>query len=533
MPKKILTFFLILGTFAASFFSFLPSISPAKAGPVNAWIESIDFGLLACDAAWLTSGIPIIGGNAQILTLEKQWYNQSFCQFYTKVFDQDNPEEIFGERYTYAQINWIQNTLSAIPYQMFSNLVIAYAKTVVPEIAIKNPEYPEYRLSLITEVYDTLGKFSLVTPAYAQDGGFGFTTSQGLKSLWGASRNMSLILSSVIVIILGFMVMFRVKINPQTAVSVQLAIPRIALTLIGIIFSYAVAGFVIDLVYYVLGFVIFFLPSEIFVNPSNRIAAFNFFTTSDFFGLLIYFLSGSASLLLVANIISPILGIIVGLLMLIVIGRIFWKLTTTYFTFILAIVTGPWQILFGMLPAPGGGYVGGFGKWFKTLFAHGAVFVIIPLMMIVNLIFWNTQGITNLAGDILERLGPIIGIAPGIRAILINEFPSVPLFTPNGTVMGSIFSLVLGLAALAMAPKLADQVKEKISGSKDTYASAVGEALSAAAGAYAMYEKERRDRGRPPTDLINPMLKRGFNTARQAASGTTPTKPGNLNQSST
>src|SRR3989344_3731645 len=45
------------------------------------------------------------------------WYNQSFGQFYSKVYDPDTPStEIFGERYTSAQVDWIIYTILSWPF---------------------------------------------------------------------------------------------------------------------------------------------------------------------------------------------------------------------------------------------------------------------------------------------------------------------------------------------------------------------------------------------------------------------------------
>ena len=35
------------------------------------------------------------------------WHYQSLAQYYVKVHDKDNPDEVFGERYTTAQVDWI------------------------------------------------------------------------------------------------------------------------------------------------------------------------------------------------------------------------------------------------------------------------------------------------------------------------------------------------------------------------------------------------------------------------------------------
>jgi hypothetical protein len=42
------------------------------------------------------------------------WYDQSFPEWSQKVFDTSNPQDIFGERYTYAQVNWIVNSITSM-----------------------------------------------------------------------------------------------------------------------------------------------------------------------------------------------------------------------------------------------------------------------------------------------------------------------------------------------------------------------------------------------------------------------------------
>src|SRR4030065_2634763 len=47
------------------------------------------------------------------------WYSQDFQQFYVTTFDDDNSSEIFGERYTAAQVQWI---LYSIPGHILTSL---------------------------------------------------------------------------------------------------------------------------------------------------------------------------------------------------------------------------------------------------------------------------------------------------------------------------------------------------------------------------------------------------------------------------
>ena len=47
---------------------------------------------------------------------QASWYMPGPINFYQKVFDSTNPSEIFGERYTYAQVVWI---LYSLPMAIF------------------------------------------------------------------------------------------------------------------------------------------------------------------------------------------------------------------------------------------------------------------------------------------------------------------------------------------------------------------------------------------------------------------------------
>ena len=62
--------------------------------------------LTDCSGSTPNCCIPLGGAPA-----DGPWYNQTPDQFHRKVFDTTNPDEIFGERYTFAQVNWIINSL--------------------------------------------------------------------------------------------------------------------------------------------------------------------------------------------------------------------------------------------------------------------------------------------------------------------------------------------------------------------------------------------------------------------------------------
>jgi hypothetical protein len=102
---------------------------------------------------------------------------------------------------------------------------------------------------------DGLENAGFVPKSYAAEG-IGFSSIKGYRSIWSIFRNLSYLILVVVIVAIGFMIMFRMKINPQTVVSVENALPRIVTTLIYITFSFAIAGFLIDLMYVMIAVVI-------------------------------------------------------------------------------------------------------------------------------------------------------------------------------------------------------------------------------------------------------------------------------------
>lgn len=89
-----------------------------------------------------------------------------------------------------------------------------------------------------------------VPNSYATDG-IGFSALKPLSSIWLMFRNIAFTLIVLFIVVIGFMIMFRFKINPQTIVTLSNSLPRLVITLILISFSFAIAGFLIDLMYLV------------------------------------------------------------------------------------------------------------------------------------------------------------------------------------------------------------------------------------------------------------------------------------------
>lgn len=85
-----------------------------------------------------------------------------------------------------------------------------------------------------------------VKPAYAQFKG-GFEAMRPVIKIWELMRNIVYLFFVVVFVAVGFMIMFRKKLNPQTTISIQLALPGIVVSLILVTFSYAISGLIIDI----------------------------------------------------------------------------------------------------------------------------------------------------------------------------------------------------------------------------------------------------------------------------------------------
>lgn len=109
--------------------------------------------------------------------------------------------------------------------------------------------------------YSGLEQAGFIPKTYAAQG-IGFGALKPFKDIWLVFRDVVMLLMVFFIIAIGFMIMFRSKINPQTVISIENSLPKIVVALILITFSYAIAGFLIDLMYIVMGVILFLFASS-------------------------------------------------------------------------------------------------------------------------------------------------------------------------------------------------------------------------------------------------------------------------------
>lgn len=87
------------------------------------------------------------------------------------------------------------------------------------------------------------------SPNWGLGTGNGFGGLAPLLGVWTAMRNLVYLLFVLVFIILGLGVMFRIQIDPRAVLSIQNQLPKVVIALVLVTFSYAIAGFLIDMMY--------------------------------------------------------------------------------------------------------------------------------------------------------------------------------------------------------------------------------------------------------------------------------------------
>lgn len=322
-------------------------------------------------------------------------------------------------------------------------------------------------------VQDTGQALGFIRPAYAQ--GTGFVGLQPLLGLWKVFRNAAYVLLALAIVILGFMIMFRRKIDPKTVLTVQNALPRVIMVLILITFSYAIAGFLIDLMYVVMylvvslfadaveidtatlmahasgvqgliggngGFNDLFAPLAIF-NVNNGMSqagalaggALGLFggVAGAIPGAILGFLLGTV-VSSVANpstpggIFSPILWLIFAIALVFTFFRIFFMLVTAYIQILVAVIIGPLQILLDVFPG-----TNAFASWFMGLVSNLLTFLLVSVLMV-------------------------------IVAAVLNGLDTANLWTPPfiGGVDQGLLKAIIGIGGMIMIPGLVTSFKQAL-----------------------------------------------------------------------
>lgn len=292
------------------------------------------------------------------------------------------------------------------------------------------------------------GYDSSSTSIYAVGGhlsGYEELQLSGADVLWSRVRNIAYVMFVLIMIVIGFMIMFRSKIGGQTMVTIGNAIPNIIIALVLVTFSFAIAGLIIDLG----GLILIFLYSILsgksavdyteFVGISGPFEIFKIIFTgkgtvvNGWMGggaLATGALAGLLTLIPALGISIP--GVIVGgivavLIFLVIAGivaygciKVWIMLLKSYLTILLQVIGAPIILMTAALP----GNTKAVGNWIKGIAKN-------------VLVFPATFALLNLPDALLKSANVQLRL-PGS---LVFEDPST--YTAGSTNLTSSFIIVI------------------------------------------------------------------------------------------
>jgi|GEM_PF-949495 hypothetical protein len=424
---------------------------------------------------------------------------------------------------------------------------------------------PASTVSYLAHVNSNLQKHKIIPDSYAAkptatSTGIGFDTFSPFLQIWIAFRNMAYLILVIFFIVYGFMMMFRVNLGQKTVISIQLAIPKLIITLLIITFSYAIVGLIYDFMWVAIYFIFSYLGSQhliayrttflssvwrpAYIASGNAISGI----MGSFVLNAIY--SGPAAIFGVLNLIFGGVGASVGLvagyfvgistliniIILIAVGisyvKLLFKLVSSFISVVISLITGPLVLLGNAFPGSTA-----IGTWIRGIVANLSVFPVTMILLLFSymLMVQPVLSICETGGDIVRNFfGNPQGadsftaceVIFGVKSLVnIGEanMGGIPILAPTplniapGLIGGfnarGLFAL-MGIGLLLMSAKYVDMVKDALKVPPFKYGTAIGEALKYGANINDIWAKN---------DYAG-KLPRGFfgNQARQAYHSSSP-----------
>ncbi len=257
-----------------------------------------------------------------------------------------------------------------------------------------------------TDVLENIGVPQIAPSAYAQ--GTGYSAMSLFLPFWKIFRNIAYSLYIVMFVVVGIMIMLRTKVNAQTVITIQSALPNLLITLLLITFSYAIVGLMIDIMYFLIYFVVYLLSSpgiDIIQTPTKAISrllsnsAFNviFAGRDSIISAVAMAISGvlkgiSSQGLFnggdpTINVLAGVAGfaswlgfgyLIAAIWLAFSMLKLMWELLKCYVMLIVQVVTAPIQILMNALPGSKA-----FSNWLKRTASYLLPFPVVAGMFIM------------------------------------------------------------------------------------------------------------------------------------------------------
>ncbi len=263
-----------------------------------------------------------------------------------------------------------------------------------------------------------------------------------IVDLWSFTRNLAYAFYVVIMIVIGFMIMFRNKIGGQVMVTLGNSIPKIVISLVLVTFSFAIIGIIIDIggiLRNVISNLYYPDNSELAISVHNPFFLLGEFVGKSYFEPLIEVMpeglgfGGILKFIAGKIFIEGILGLITTLLSLgfVLFGafKLWIVLLKAYFSLIINVVTAPLTIAMGSLPGNDSSLTNTFKSAARNVLVFPVAFAIVNLPYVldnagVSLKFPESLvGVDTTSGTFLPSL--ILGLAKVLAIFTAATAPEI------------------------------------------------------------------------------------------------------------
>ncbi|MFH2085887.1 MAG: hypothetical protein ABII21_03840 [bacterium] len=337
----------------------------------------------------------------------------------------------------------------------------------------------------IADIMNNIG-IPTVSRAYAQ--GTGYNAMKPFLEFWKVFRNLAYSLYIVMFVVVGIMIMLRTKVNAQTIITIQTALPNLLITLILITFSYAIVGFMIDLMYFLIYFVVYLISSVGIIDAPKMITRLMSYSawsvifegrnsiisaiSSSIGGVLWGLGTGALGFAgAVVSMVSP-MYLIVAVAFVIAMLKLMLALVKSYVMIIVQTITAPIQILMNAMPGSKA-----FSEWLKKTASYLIPFPVAACMFIFAAILVGNPTDKTLLGG--SGANPF-GVNEGADIYQNRENMWLPPFTLTESKLASsqgaadILTLI-GFFVFLMTPAAVKMAQEWLQVKESPYASeAVG-----------------------------------------------------------
>lgn len=359
----------------------------------------------------------------------------------------------------------------------------------------------------LASVGENLG---IVKTAHAQVIGSGNAVLNPILSLWKVSRNISYLIMIIVFVIIGLMVMFRNRINPQTVITAQAALPGLVIGLILITFSYFLASLISDTAFIGTNLVGYYFSAAqnkpvqdlvadtssqniltlfskfvgiidsgpatraleiVFTNSSEKVQDFMRFAAGlmafqygnmaghvvpvvgDLAGIITGLGAGAVTAAAAPQIFGQVLAWISMVVLLYSMIKLLFRLINSFLSIIFLTISAPFQFLAAALPGRQGIATG----WILNMLANVLVFpAILAVFYFVSFLLAGTgRDFSPLNVSDLHQIrdGSLV---PAIYAEEKNKIIGSATFPLFGGLNTSLITIILALGALIASPAIPD-----------------------------------------------------------------------------